>query len=112
MNSVIKIVSAIIILLGIVHITFAFPIHMNEGTLWFIGSGMCVIFAGLLNFVAIDGGGTRFSKSVALLVNAINCGLFIFALPILGEPQVYVGVIVFAITTIAFLVLLTTAFPD
>ena len=85
---------------------------MNEGTLWFIGSGIAVIFAGLLNYVAIERGGTRFSKSIALLVNTISCGLFFLALPILGEPQVYIGIVVFAITTIAFLVSLTTAFPD
>ena len=106
MIKIIKIVSAVIILLGIVHISFAFPIHMNEGTMWFIGSGFAVIFAGLLNYLAINRGGSRLSKAIAAIVNALCCGLFLFfALPILGEPQVYVGITIFAITTIAFVAL-------
>ena len=60
-HRLIKIVSSIIILLGIVHIFFAFPLRMNTDTLWFVGAGMAIIFAGLLNLVAIDRGGSKFS---------------------------------------------------
>lgn len=65
---------------------------------------MAVIFAGLLNFVAVDRGGSAFTKVVAIITNAPNCVMFCLALPILNEPQVYVGVGVFLITTIAFFV--------
>lgn len=106
MHSLIKIVSGLIILLGITHISFAFPLHMNTDTLWFVGAGMAIVFSGLLNFVAIDRGGSRFTKSVALIVNAFNCWMFCFALPILNEPQVYIGIVIFAITTLAFLIIL------
>jgi hypothetical protein len=75
-HNLIKIVSYVIILLGVVHISFAFPLHMNTDTLWFVGAGMAIIFAGLLNLVAIDGGGSKFTKSVAVIVNAFNCTLF------------------------------------
>lgn len=106
MNVVIKTVSAVIVLLGIVHISFAFPIHMNEGTMWFVGSGFAIIFAGLLNLIAIDSG-TKTSKAIAAVVNAMCCFLFLFfALPILNEPQVYVGIIIFAIATVCFVGLL------
>jgi hypothetical protein len=102
-HSLIKIVSFIIILLGMVHISFAFPLHMNTGTLWFVGAGMAIIFAGLLNLIAIDRGGSKFTKAIAIIVNAFNAGMFCFALPILNEPQVYVGIIIFLITTVAFI---------
>ncbi|RYZ56329.1 MAG: hypothetical protein EOP49_00665 [Sphingobacteriales bacterium] len=106
MHRLIRIVSFVIILLGVVHVYFAFPVQMGEGTLWFIGAGMAIIFAGLLNMVALHRGGSRFTQGVAAAVNATTCGLFCFAIPILGEPQVYVGVTIFLITTIAFVVVL------
>ena len=76
---------------------------MNTDTLWFVGAGMSIIFAGLLNLVAIDRGGSKFTKSIAIFVNALNCAMFCFALPILNEPQVYVGIAVFLVTTVAFI---------
>ena len=80
---------------------------MNTDTLWFIGAGMAIIFSGLLNFVAIDRGGSKFTKWIAVLTNAFNCAMFCFALMIINEPQVYVGITIFLITTIAFLIDLT-----
>ncbi|OJW10433.1 MAG: hypothetical protein BGO53_09625 [Sphingobacteriales bacterium 39-19] len=100
----IKIVSYIIILLGIVNISFAFPLHINTDTLWFVDAGMAIIFAGLLNLVAIDRGGSKFKKSIVIITKAFNCAMFGFALPILNEPQVYVGITIFAITSIAFII--------
>ncbi len=107
MHNLIKIVSYIIILLGIVHISFAFPLYMNTDTLWFVGAGTSIIFSGLLNLVAIDKGGSKFTKRIAVITNAINCTMFCFALPILKEPQVYVGITIFLITTVAFIIELT-----
>jgi hypothetical protein len=68
-----------------------------------VGAGMAIIFSGLLNLVAIDRGGSRFTKLVAVIVNVLNFTMFCFALPILNEPQVYVGITVFLITTVAFI---------
>jgi hypothetical protein len=76
---------------------------MNTETLWFVGAGMAIIFSGLLNLVAIDRGGSKFTKAIAVIVNAFNCAMFCFALPILNQPQVYVGITIFLITSIAFL---------
>jgi len=104
MQSSIKLISYMIVLLGVVHISFALPVHMNTDTLWFIGSGMAIIFAGLLNIVAIDRGGSKFTKGVAIIVNIFSCGMFCFALPILNEPQIYVGIVIFLSSTIAFII--------
>lgn len=79
---------------------------MNTDTLWFVGAGMAIIFAGLLNLVAVDRNGSKFTKSLAVIVNALNCTMFCFALPILNEPQVYVGITIFLITTVAFILVL------
>ena len=70
MHNLIKITSCIIILLGMVHISFAFPLHMNTDTLWFVGTGMAIIFSGLLNLIAIDRGGSKLTKAIAILTNA------------------------------------------
>ena len=102
MLNFIKIVSCIIILLGIIHISFAFPLKLNTDTLWFVGAGMSIIFSGLLNLVANDRGGSKFSKIVAVVANIFNCVMFCFALPVLNEPQVYVGIAIFLIAAIAF----------
>ena len=77
---------------------------MNTGTLWFVGAGMAIIFSGLLNLVAIDRGGSKFTKWIAVIINAVNCAMFCFALFILKEPQVYAGITIFLITTVAFIV--------
>ena len=102
MDRLIKILSWLIILLGLVHTGFAFPIRMDTRTLWFTGAGMAIIFAGLLNFVAIDRGGSRFTLLVAMLVNGLNCALFCWALFILNQPQVYVGIAITLAATLAF----------
>ena len=103
-NKLIRIVSCLIILFGIIHIGFASPFYADTDTLWFVGAGMAIIFAGLLNFIAIDRGGSRFSITIAVITNAMNCAGFCFALPILNQPQVYVGIIIFIITTVGFLI--------
>lgn len=105
MRNVIKIVSFIIILLGLVHTYFAFFCrYMDIDTLWFLGSGFAIIFAGLLNFVALDRGGSKFTNATALITNALMCVMFCFALPLIHGPQVFIGTTIFMITAAAFLI--------
>lgn len=106
MFTTIRIVSLLIILLGSIHISFAFPLQANTNTLWFVGAGMAIVFAGLLNLVAIDRRGSKFTKTIATITNAFNCAGFCIALPILNQSQVYVGITIFAITTICFIIAL------
>ena len=65
---------------------------------------MAIVFGGLLNLVALDRGGSTFARAIAIIVNALNCIMFCFALAILNEPQVYAGIIIFLITTSAFII--------
>lgn len=105
MKFTIKVVSVAIILLGLIHTYFAFFCHyMDVDNLWFLGAGFAVIIAGLLNFVAIDRGGSKFSLSVALVVNASMCVMFLYAIPILHDAQVYIGITLFSVATILILI--------
>ena len=103
MIKIIKISSVFIILLGIVHVSFALPFQLTEDTLWFVGSGFAVLFSGLLNLVAIDRGGSVFTKIIAAIVNAVNTVLFFAALKIIGEPQVYLGIALSSVATFSFI---------
>ena len=52
-------------------------------------------------------GGSVFTKTIAVIVNALNCVMFSFALRILNEPQVYIGIVIFLIPAMIFLFELT-----
>lgn len=106
MRKLIQVIAVVIILLGVLHMYFAFPIQLNTDTLWFVGTGMGIIFAGLLNLVAIHGGGSIFTYTVAIITNFIACALFGFALVVLREPQVYFGVAIFLLSAVVFLIVL------
>jgi hypothetical protein len=92
-----------IILLGVIHLRYAFPLQVNENMLWYVGAGMAVIFAGLINFVAVERGGSKFSLIIAVIVNALNFGMFCFALAVYNEPFCYINLTISGISTIAFI---------
>ena len=98
-----SIVATLIILLGIVHIFFVFPIQeFNTDALYFIGSGGAIIFAGFLNLIAIKTA-TVLIRRLAILANFLMLLLFSIAIFTLHEPQVYFAVVLF--TTSLFLCL-------
>lgn len=87
------VIAVLIILLGIVHVSFAFPIvELTEGTLWFIGSGVALVLSGLINGIASESGVSKRTKWIALLCNILMCGLFILSIPVVQGPQVYAGI--------------------
>lgn len=105
MRTVIKIASVVTVLLGLLHTYFAIFCHyMDVENLWFLGSGIAIILVGLLNFVALSKGGSKPALAIALIASLILCGMFVYAIPILKNAQVYIGVVVFLITTIGFAV--------
>ena len=104
MRMVIKVLSIIIILFGLIHIYFASCRSMDIDTLWFIGAGFAIIFPGLLNLVAIDRGGSKFTITTALIINVLMFIMFCLALLIINELQVYLGITIFLISSLAFLI--------
>lgn len=81
------------ILLGIIHITMAFPIcgfAIND--LWFIGAGLAIIFSGFLSLVAARDCSRSLAGSLAFASSLILAVLFIFARQVLIGPQIYIGI--------------------
>ena len=85
------------IVMGIVHIFFVLPItDFRLGQLWFIGSGIAIVFAGFINILGQDNQNNKTSIVMVILSNFTMCFLFISATFVLREPQVYVGIGLFA----------------
>jgi hypothetical protein len=98
-----KIVTYSAIALGIIHLAFTlFFDRFTLNTLWFIGSGFAIIFAGFLNLAFI-----RFSlqdsviRTLCIVANLASTILFVVALlTVLQEPQVFIGILIFALLTV------------
>ena len=89
------VITVLILLLGAVHTAIGFYCkHLDEDTLWFIGSGIAIIFAGMFNllFIVVP---AKQVRTMTLIVNAIVLALFILALQVLTGVQVYIGVMLF-----------------
>lgn len=94
------ILASAMILLGTVHSFMAFHCReLSEDTLWFLGAGISIIFAGLFNVLFLLVNATPV-RNVALTVNLAMVGLFIFALKVLFGGQVYIGISLFGIAAI------------
>ncbi|MEJ7698588.1 MAG: hypothetical protein WKF71_02920 [Pyrinomonadaceae bacterium] len=98
-----KIVAFLAIALGVVHIAFTACLsEFDIDALWFAGSGLTIVFAGFLNLVLIR----TFPKDhlvrgLCITANLITTILFVVAvLTVLQEPQVVVGIVIFALLTI------------
>jgi hypothetical protein len=97
MKTAISILGWIAVLMGIVHISFTLPIsELRVGHLWFIGSGITIVFAGFINVLAQISENSRPHLIVALVTNSIMCAMFIAATFVLNESQVYFGIVLFA----------------
>jgi len=98
-----KITACSAILLGIIHQTFAFGASkFTENTLWFIGSGFAIIFAGFLNVALIKTyPQDSLLRTLCIIANLTTTILFVVALlTVLPEPQVFVGIGIFALLTV------------
>ena len=89
------IVVTIAFLLGILHLTLAFVPYkkLNANTLWFLGTGLALLFYGALNLLHIR---HEAESDVRLTVRVTNVLMLLFialsvqALGVKGNPQVVV----------------------
>lgn len=96
-----------IILFGLVHISFVFPVTTwNTGMLWFVGTGVMLVFAGFLNLAVIQYCVKSLIGYLTLISNVICLGLFILSLWIMSGPQVYTGITLFFVATVILVVAL------
>ncbi|MDQ3322834.1 MAG: hypothetical protein M3525_10475 [Acidobacteriota bacterium] len=96
--------SYLIIALGVVHILFTVCVYDNFSldAFWFIGSGLAIVFAGFLNLMFLKF--TRKDLTVwilCLLGNLFSTGFFVVGLFVIGEPQVFVGTLLFSFAALA-----------
>ena len=103
-----QIATGLLIALGVVHVWFTRYAYdgFSLDALWFIGSGMAIIFAGLLNIVMLRGAGK--DRVVWWLVFGTNLVLvlgFAVSLLVLKEPQVFVGICLSGFEAVASLLI-------
>lgn len=96
----------LIIALGVLHLLFTF--HDYEAftlrALWFAGAGFAVIFAGFLNLSLLRlATSDALVRALCVIANLICAGLFGAALWLMRQPQVFVGVALFVVATVAAL---------
>jgi hypothetical protein len=102
-HRMIAILSMIIIALGLFYSALGLSFKINTSfSLCYILAGVELLFSGLLNLIAIERGGSKFSKTIALSVNGLNCFLFCTTALTIKRPDIYFGLILTAITAICF----------
>lgn len=97
------IASVLIVILGLVHIGFTFRDYdgLSMNAAWFFGTGMSIVLAGFMNIAMLrDGGKDRVIWTMTLITNLVFLLGFAAAAFMMREAQVFVGALLFAITTI------------
>ncbi len=102
-----KILTGIIIALGILHVLVTFHDYdqFTVRALWFASAGIAIILAGFLNIILLrDAGKDRVVWLLCFMTNLIFAVMFALALLILWQPQVLVGAGLFIATTLLSLI--------
>ena len=103
MRTAYKICSWLIVALGCAHLLFTFHDYdeFSLDAMWFAGAGLALVFAGFLNVAHLRGGGRDpLLRALAFLTDAACALLFVAALSLMRQPQVFVGVALFALAAL------------
>lgn len=95
----------LVIALGVVHLCFT-PFAYStftHNTLWFFGAGVGIVYAGFLNLAHLAHPAARVLRVLCLIANIFTALMFLVALWIVPEPQVFVGLVLFTVCTAAVL---------
>ena len=99
-----KIVTGLIIALGVLHVAVTFHDYdsFSLRALWFAGTGVAIILAGFLNLILLrDAGKDRVVRLLCCLTNLFFALLFAaVALFMLPQPQVFLGSALFVVVTV------------
>lgn len=106
LKSAYKICSWLVVALGCAHL--AFTLHDYDSfsmrAFYFFGSGLAIVFAGFLNIAHLRGASRDpLTHILCVAANALCALLFAAALTLMQQPQVFVGVALFAFLTLAAL---------
>ncbi|HEX8068628.1 MAG TPA: hypothetical protein VF546_01665 [Pyrinomonadaceae bacterium] len=97
-----KIASYLIIALGGAHMLFTLHDYdsFDLDALWFFGAGVAIVFAGFINVILLGAAGReRTARVLAVITNIFCLVMFAAALALLRQPQVFVGILLFAVAT-------------
>ena len=103
MRTAYKICAWLIVALGGAHILFTFHDYdeFSLDAMWFAGAGFALVFAGFLNVAHLRGGGRdALVRALTVLADAACALLFVAALTLMRQPQVFVGVALFALAAV------------
>ncbi len=98
-----KILTGIIIALGVLHVSVTFHDYesFSVGALWFAGAGVAIILAGFLNVILLrDASKDTVVRVLCLITNLTFAVMFLLALLVLPQPQVFVGAGLFIAATL------------
>jgi hypothetical protein len=101
-----KIITGLIIALGVLHVLVTFHDYdsFSLRALWFASAGVAIILAGFLNLILLrDVGKDKLVKLLAVFTNLFFALLFAAALLLLPQPQVFLGSALFVVATITAL---------
>ena len=96
----------LIIALGVLHLLFTFHDYgeFTLDALWFASAGFAIIFAGFLNLIsARTAGRDALVRVLCFVSNLVVAALFVAALWLMRQPQVFAGVLLFAVAAVATL---------
>ena len=103
MKTAYKICSWLIVALGCAHLAFTFHDYdeFSLRAMWFAGSGLALVFAGFLNVAHLRAGGRDpVVRALTVLTDALCAALFVAALSLMRQPQVFTGVALFAFAAV------------
>lgn len=98
-----KVITGLIIGLGLLHVlvTFVDYDEFSLRALWFAGAGVAIILSGFINLILLrDPVGDRVIRLLCLTTNVVFVIMFCAALYLMQQPQVFIGVALFAAATI------------
>jgi hypothetical protein len=103
-----KILAGFMIVLGSLHLLFTFHDYdeFSLSALWFASAGVAIILAGFLNIVLLrDIGKDKIVWLLCLLTNITFAMMFAAALYLMQQPQVLIGIGLFAAAAILTLLI-------
>ena len=93
----------LIVALGCAHLLFTFHDYdeFSLDAMWFAGAGLALVFAGFLNVAHLRGGGRdTLVRALTVLTDALCAVLFVAALSLMRQPQVFAGVALFTLAAL------------
>ena len=88
--------------LGLIHtaLTPLFYDHLSPAALWFAGTGLALVFLGLLNLAA-ERVGKAWLLTICIAANSIMTVFCFFIITVLPEVQAYLGLLFTLAVTVA-----------